>query len=443
MPDLDMPALDFTLPHWLYWVGLVVFPLVAMVLARRERRGPARYGLALGYAILVTGGILGLHRLYLRSLLGLLYIPVFLVILHANGQETTARDALSDVANQVRMAERIVEREGPRIEEAEAELPELRAALEEAEPGSFAERSAQRRIESAEETLSAGVERLAEAEAEVAEVGALRDEARDARAFWSRAAALAFYAILAALAVDALLLPWLVRRANETAPPEEPDAPDLEYAPEPAPDDRERAENWIDRLSLFTGEFAAYWAVIAVMVYYYEVIARYVFNAPTNWAHEGMYLMFGMQYLIAGAYAMLTESHVRVDIFYAPLPRRKKAWTDLVTSIFFFIFAGTLLFTAYTFAMDSLAVPTGNALISDYARGSIGLGELVAGFDADQITDPRIRWGELSFNEWEIPLWPMKWVMVLGGVLLVLQGISKLAKDVRTLREGVPQGEPA
>jgi TRAP-type mannitol/chloroaromatic compound transport system permease small subunit len=438
MPEVDMPSLDFTLPHWLYWAGLIVFPLVAMMLARRPRRGPPRYGAALGYMILVTGGILGLHRIYLRSLLGLLYVPAFLVVLYANGQETAARDALSDVANQVRMAERIVAREAPRIEEAEAELPELRAALEEAEPGSFAERSAQRRIERAEETLSAGAGRLAEAEAEVAEVGALRDEARDARAFWSRLGALVFYAILAALAVDALLLPWMVRRANATAPEEHEDP----TAPVPA-DDRDRAENWIDRLSLFTGEFAAYWAVIAVFVYFYEVIARYVFNAPTNWAHEGMYLMFGMQYLIAGAYAMLTESHVRVDIFYAPLPLRKKAWTDLVTSVFFFIFAGTLLFTAWTFAMDSLAVPQGNALISDYARGEIGLGDVLAEFDAGQITDPRIRWGELSFNEWEVPLWPMKWVMVMGGALLVLQGISKLSKDIRTLRRGVPQGEPA
>ena len=438
-----MPSLDFTLPHWLYWVGLIVFPLVAMALARRPRRGPAGYSTALGYMILVTGGILGLQRFYLRSLLGLLYIPVFVFVLYANGQQTDARSTLSDVSNQVRLAERVVEREGPRIEEARADLPELRAALEEAEPGSFAERSAQRRIERAEETLGAGAERLAEAEAELATIGAARDEAREARAFWSRAGATAFYVILAALAVDALLLPFLVPRANRDAPPEEPDAPHLDYAPEQAPDDRARAENWIDRLSLFAGEFVAYWAVIAVFVYYYEVIARYVFNAPTNWAHEGMYLMFGMQYLIAGAYAMLTESHVRVDILYAPLPRRKKAWTDLASSVFFFIFAGTLLWTGWTFAMDALAVPTGNALVSDYARGEIGLGDMLGSFGTEQWSDPNIRWGEISFNEWEIPLWPMKWVMVTGGLLLVLQGVSKLAKDVRRLREGVPQAELA
>ncbi|CAN0595500.1 unnamed protein product, partial [Laminaria digitata] len=181
------------------------------------------------------------------------------------------------------------------------------------------------------------------------------------------------------------------------------------------------------------GEFVAYWAVIAVFVYYYEVIARYVFGSPTNWAHEAMYLMFGMQYLIAGAYAMLTESHVRVDIFYAPLSRPKKAWVDLLTSVFFFIFAGTLLVTSWIFAMDVVAVPSGNSIVSDWARGEISLGEMFAGFGTSQWTDPNIRWGEISFNEWEVPLWPMKWVMVIGGLLLVLQGVSKVSKDIREI----------
>ena len=200
--------------------------------------------------------------------------------------------------------------------------------------------------------------------------------------------------------------------------------------------DHEWAENWIDRLSLFAGEFVSYWAVIAVFVYYFEVISRYVFNSPTSWAHESMYLMFGMQYLIAGAYAMLTESHVRVDIFYAPMSPRRKAWVDLGTSIFFFIFAGTLLVTSYIFAMDAIAVPSGNSVVSDWARGQIGFGQMLGSLSIRDWTDPAIRWGEISFNEWEVPLWPMKWMMVVGGILLVLQGVSKISKDIRTIARG-------
>ena len=110
-----------------------------------------------------------------------------------------------------------------------------------------------------------------------------------------------------------------------------------------------------------------------------------------------MFLMFGMQYLISGAYAMLTESHVRVDIFYAPLSPRRKAIVDLLTSIFFYIFAGTLLVTSLIFAWDATKVR------------------------------------EISFTEWAIAYWPMKWAMVLGAVLIVLQGISMLAQDFRAV----------
>ena len=133
---------------------------------------------------------------------------------------------------------------------------------------------------------------------------------------------------------------------------------------------------------------------------------------------------------------MLTESHVRVDIFYAPLSRPRKAWADLLTSIFFFIFAGTLLVTSWIFAMDALAVPTGNSVVSEWACGNLGFFEMLGTLSLSQWTDPNIRWGEISFNEWEVPLWPMKWVMVVGGVLLVLQGISKMSKDIRAIARG-------
>jgi len=340
----------------------------------------------------------------------------------------------------VRVAERVLDRETERVAEARADLSDLRAAAAEAEEGSFAARAAERRLERAEETIETGETRIAEAEAELQEARPVRERARERLEMWGSVARWAFYLLLAGIALDALLLPGLVRRANATLPPEPESAAEqaLEaHEHEEVAQDSDHVSRgwtgWIDRLSLFCGEFVAYWAVIAVFVYYFEVISRYVFNSPTNWAHEAMYLMFGMQYLIAGAYAMLTETHVRVDVFYAPLSRRRKAWVDLFTSVFFFIFAFTLLFTTYTFAMDAIAVPSGNALISDWARGEITLGQAAADWTLAQWTDPNIRWGEISFNEWEIPLWPMKWVMVLGALLLVLQGVSKFAQDIRAI----------
>ncbi|PRX37373.1 TRAP-type mannitol/chloroaromatic compound transport system, small permease component [Meinhardsimonia xiamenensis] len=439
-----MPHIDFTLPHWAYWVGLIVFPLIAMVMARRPRPEVSSYSPVLAYFILITGGMMGLHRFYLRNLWGLVYVPLLVFVLIANANEREARSAYSDALNVVRVAERTLERERPRLESARQEIERLKAEIGELEEGSFALRSAQRKLERAEERLKTGQERIAQAEADLAAALPAEEAAAERRAFWNSAARYTFYLILALMAVDAVLIPGLVRRANASIDREAEAAEnaairaavEAQEAVESRRADHEFAENWIDKLSLYAGEFVSYWAVIAVFVYYFEVISRYLFNSPTSWAHESMYLMFGMQYLIAGAYAMLTEAHVRVDVFYAPLSRPKKAWADLFTSIFFFIFAGTLLVTSYTFAMDAIAVPSGNAVISDWARGEIGFGEMLSQLSLEQWTDPNIRWGEISFNEWEIPLWPMKWVMVIGALLLILQGISKLAKDIRAIREG-------
>jgi TRAP-type mannitol/chloroaromatic compound transport system permease small subunit len=436
-----MPQLDFTLPHWAYWLGLILFPIIAATLAKRPKPKERKYSTVLGYFILITGGILGLHRLYLKSMIGLLYIPVFIVILFANSQGQDARSVTSDMSNLVRQAERTLDREGGRVTSAEAELPGMRQKLAEAETGSIAERRAQRDVRRAEQRIEQGRERMAAAEADLETGRPAAEEAQANLEFWQNIAKYAFWLILAAVAIDVFLLPGLVRKANANLPPE-PELSEAELKLK-ALEEAERKDDasyvssgwtgWIDRLSLFCGEFVAYWAVIAVIVYYFEVMSRYVFGSPTNWAHEAMYLMFGMQYLIAGSYAMLTESHVRVDIFYAPLSKRRKAIVDLLTSVFFFIFAGTLLVTSWIFAFDAIAVPSGNSLISDWARGEIGFAEVFTSWNLAQWTDPNIRWGEISFNEWEVPLWPMKMVMIIGGLLLVLQGVSKFAQDLRAL----------
>jgi TRAP-type mannitol/chloroaromatic compound transport system permease small subunit len=435
-----MPDFHFTLPHWLYWVGLIVFPLIAMSLGRRPRSGESRYSIPLAYMILLTGGILGLHRFYLKSLLGLIFVPIFLFVLYANGQSTDARTIVSNISNELKIAERTLSREKPRLEEARTELEELRAQLPTVEAGSFAERRVERGIKRAEDSIPKSEQRIAEAEETVNRIGSSLEEAQASRSFWASAAGYAFYVIVALMLIDAVLIPGMVRRANDNIVEERKTEAEIALEAAEAEDgpkaDADHVENWIDRLSLTCGEFVAYWAVIAVFVYYFEVISRYVFGSPTNWAHESMYLMFGMQYLIAGAYAMLTESHVRVDIFYAPMSRPRKAWADLLTSIFFFIFAGTLLVTSYIFAMDALAVPTGNSVVSEWARGNLGFFEMLGSLTFGQWTDPNVRWGEISFNEWEVPLWPMKWVMVIGGLLLVLQGVSKLSKDIRAIARG-------
>ena len=155
----------------------------------------------------------------------------------------------------------------------------------------------------------------------------------------------------------------------------------------------------IEWVNTRVGEYVAYWAVIAVFVYYYEVIARFLFNSPTNWVHESMFLMFGMQYMISGAYAYKEDQHVRVDVVYSHLSPRGKAIADIISSVFFFIFTITMLVTGWRFAMDS------------------------------------VHNGETSFTEWGVQYWPVKLTIPIGAFLLALQGISKLIKDILIVRE--------
>lgn len=216
-----------------------------------------------------------------------------------------------------------------------------------------------------------------------------------------------------------LVMMWAVRRAERRAGPRDPDEPLLsEQIEERVFHDRDldldalHVENaftrFADRLSTFTGVFVAYWTVIAVVAYFYEVFVRYFFNSPTNWAHESMFLMFGMQYLIAGAYAFLHDAHVRVDLFYSKAGIKGKAALDIFTFVFFLIFVLALAWTGWTFFSNSVAV--------DFLPFATGYAN------------------ERSFTEWQIAYWPVKATIFIGAVLLLIEGLARVVKDILVLR---------
>ena len=358
-----MPNLSFVLPHWLYWSGLVLFPLIAIFLYRRAKpQSDSKLTLPIAYFFLITGGFIGLHRLYLKSKWSLVFISLFVAILYVNVELRESRNNLSGANNEISIAEYKVER---------------------------AEKNLAKGKTNAEQKLQAAQERLTNAEADLT-------VATQTQTRWHQISQSLGGAILILLLIDFLLMPRLLRRRNaaatdmvETAfhcPVVEQEHDDLT---EPFVFNR-----LVSRMNGLAGEFVAYWSLIAVIVYYYEVIARYVFNSPTNWAHEGMFLMFGMQYLLAGGYVLRESAHVRVDVFYMHFSNRTKAIVDLITSVFFFIFMCTLMVTGWTFFMDSFEVK------------------------------------EVSFTEWAIQYWPIKFALPLGALLLLLQGIAMLIKDI-------------
>lgn len=396
-----MPSIGFVLPHWLYWLGLAVFPLIAMALARVQKPASSEsYSMPTAYFVWLVGGFLGLHRLYLKNVWGMAYWPLFAIILFASSVERSERVIVSDARSELEVVDSSIARNERRIEKSQKAISDTQAQLSETAADDERRRNRlERKITKETERIEKAEANISSIKADVSQLETNLSEAEASQAFWSSIARYTFFGVLAFLLLDLVLMPAMKRSADVKLAAN----PGHVVEREELPDDRELAGSGLagvfDRISLFCGEYVAFWSVLAVFVYYYEVLVRYVFNSPTNWAHESMFLMFGMQYLVAGSYAMLTESHVRVDIFYARMSTRGKAFIDLLTSIFFFIFAGTLLVTGWIFASDAM-------------QGT--------------------NW-EVSFTEWAIQYWPVKIVIGVGALLLILQGLSKVLKDLAVL----------
>lgn len=126
----------------------------------------------------------------------------------------------------------------------------------------------------------------------------------------------------------------------------------------------------------------------------YEVVARFVFNRPTVWAHETASLVFGVYVVLLGAYTLLHEQHVRVDILWARLlPRRKAIW-DLATSVFGFIFIVSLFWFSAREAWHSVEIR------------------------------------EISITVFGPPLYPSKIILAIAAFLFLLQMIAKFVRDL-------------
>ena len=132
-----------------------------------------------------------------------------------------------------------------------------------------------------------------------------------------------------------------------------------------------------------------------VVVVFGDVIFRYLFNKSWVFVQELEWHLFGIVYLLAAGYTMLHDEHVRVDIWYAKQSTRKKAWVDFILLwIFFFPSCVLIVYTTWPFLKHSFAVNEGSA-------------------------DP----GGIPAR------WIPKSVIIIGFVLLILQGISQAIKN--------------
>jgi TRAP-type mannitol/chloroaromatic compound transport system permease small subunit len=159
---------------------------------------------------------------------------------------------------------------------------------------------------------------------------------------------------------------------------------------------------FIDEISAFVGKAFA-WLILALTFgITYEVLSRYLFNAPTSWAFDASYMMYGTLFMMAGAYTLSRNGHVRGDVLYGFFPPRLQAGLDLLLYLLFFIPGVVALIWAGT----------------SFADYSWGIGE------------------HSSVSADGPPLYPFKTVIPIAGALLLLQGLVEIVRCALCLKSG-------
>ena len=157
-----------------------------------------------------------------------------------------------------------------------------------------------------------------------------------------------------------------------------------------------------DNLSTSMGKAFSWCIVILMGGTCYVVIMAYTFNSPTLWNFDFSLQMYGAIFMMAGAYTLSTEAHVRGDVIYRLFPTKVQGWIDLIL-YFLFFFPGVIALAVYGY---------------DYAA---------------------LAWKikETSWNSpAQIQIYMAKSLIPLSGTLLVIQGISEVFRSIICIQTG-------
>ena len=157
----------------------------------------------------------------------------------------------------------------------------------------------------------------------------------------------------------------------------------------------------VDRVSTWIGQAFAWLIVLLTLLITWEVFSRYILNRPHDWALDAQIMGYGTLFMLAGAYTLAKNGHVRGDVLYGFFTDRTQAWIDLVLYVLFFL-PGIVALTwaGWTFANESLAIR------------------------------------ESTFSATPLPLYPFKFMIPLAGGMLLLQGIVEIIRCVQCIRDG-------
>jgi TRAP-type mannitol/chloroaromatic compound transport system permease small subunit len=158
----------------------------------------------------------------------------------------------------------------------------------------------------------------------------------------------------------------------------------------------------IDRISTWMGKAAAWLIIALTAMVCVEVFKRYFLNAPTAWIFDANNMLYGTLFMLAGAYALAQNAHVRGDFLYGSMRPRTQAALDLVLYIIFFLPGiAALLYAGYRFAAISWRIGEHSSVM---AEGP--------------------------------PIYPFKTVIPIAGALIMGQGLAEIVRCVVCLRTG-------
>jgi len=163
----------------------------------------------------------------------------------------------------------------------------------------------------------------------------------------------------------------------------------------------------IDRVTEFIGKSVVWLILLAVLVSAGNAVVRKTFNYSSNAWLELQWYLFGAAFMLAAAYTLKQNEHIRVDIFYASRTRATQHWIDLFGHVFFLL--------PFVLLMTWLLVP---------------------------YTLQAINSGEISSNAGGLIIWPARALLLAGFVLLIFQAISEIIKKVAVIRGRMEDPNP-
>ena len=156
--------------------------------------------------------------------------------------------------------------------------------------------------------------------------------------------------------------------------------------------------NFVDSICIKVGRVVMYGVFFMMFLLILSFFTRNIINYPLMWIIEMAQFTITAYYLLGGGYSMITDDHVRMDLFYGRLSKKGKAKMDIITS-FFLIFYLVVLFIG---SISSL-----------------------------QYT---IQTKQKLFTAWAPYVWPIKTLMLIGILLMLLQAFSMLFKDIAKIK---------